>query len=407
MRPGSEHEVRIFISSPVYNLVDLRNELAAHLRTLGYKPILSSENGFPQKSMDLEPWESCLPVLETCHLVVLIVDGRYGQELNWRHYPDYERCSPTHAEYLHARKHRKRILVFFRDELKTYYQMYRRRRAAGGKKRSRPELSESQLEALLPEHIDYRSLEFFGEVKKTRPIPWICEFRDVTDVKNEVHKQLLNELAVAFHAREQALSLLVRDGYEAIAHALDKLEEGPRKQFLETLGGADLAALFAHKNQEKEELARSRDSLRTRLDELKSEKVAQKKNQERQRRELEVALAEKEKKIAQLEEQRSMAILGTSIGDSDVLNLPGFTGSSILQSDIDSLMSSWSSIGTLCTECGSLSGGDPARCSQCHQAICANCVNRLEPDSGFRIAGMKPSLTCTSCKTPGSGTSFP
>src|SRR4051812_25729599 len=79
---SSEYEIPIFISSTDYNLVDLRAELARHLEQLGCKPVLSSMEGFADASPELEPWESCLRVLDTCYIMVLVVDGRYGAKFD-------------------------------------------------------------------------------------------------------------------------------------------------------------------------------------------------------------------------------------------------------------------------------------------------------------------------------------
>ena len=56
MDSSSGYTFPIFISSTDYNLKDLRAELARFLSELGYKPILSSFEGFPDSSPKLEPW---------------------------------------------------------------------------------------------------------------------------------------------------------------------------------------------------------------------------------------------------------------------------------------------------------------------------------------------------------------
>lgn len=88
METSSEYTFPIFISSTDYNLKDLRAELARFLTELGYKPVLSSAEGFPDSSPKLEPWESCLPVLDRCFIIVLIIDGRYGIPLPWLNYKE-------------------------------------------------------------------------------------------------------------------------------------------------------------------------------------------------------------------------------------------------------------------------------------------------------------------------------
>ena len=83
----SEYQIPIFISSTHYNLIDLRAELCRFLGELGYRPILSSSEGFPDRSPILEPCESCLKVIEdNCFIMILIIDAKYGKKLSWPHF---------------------------------------------------------------------------------------------------------------------------------------------------------------------------------------------------------------------------------------------------------------------------------------------------------------------------------
>lgn len=114
---SSEYGFPIFISSTDYNLIDLRAELAKYLSDLGYKPILSSSDGFHDNSPELEPWESCLQVLQSAYVMVLVIDGKYGTTFEWKnfsHIIEDKKISPTHAEYLFAHKSKMRMLVFIR-----------------------------------------------------------------------------------------------------------------------------------------------------------------------------------------------------------------------------------------------------------------------------------------------------
>jgi hypothetical protein len=129
MATSSEYTFPIFISSTDYNLKDLRAELARYLENSGYKAILSSAEGFPDSSPILEPWESCLPALEHSFVMTLIIDGKYGQSLEWPNFSDQfkdRKVSPTHAEYIFAHQSKKRMFVFIRKELMAYYQSYRK-----------------------------------------------------------------------------------------------------------------------------------------------------------------------------------------------------------------------------------------------------------------------------------------
>jgi len=223
MSNSSEYTFPIFISSTDYNLKDLRAELARFLSELGYKPILSSAEGFPDSSPILEPWESCLPVLEKSFVMVLIIDGRYGNPLSWKNYDHIitsRKVSPTHGEYILAHTLKKRMLVFIRRELMPHYQSYRAtmKRFKNDKIKSKEILLQT-----LPENIDYDTLEFINEVKTTKPIPWINEFDDITSVKKEIQKKMLNELAELFLIKNKHFETVI-DSFNKVMDSMS-LEE--------------------------------------------------------------------------------------------------------------------------------------------------------------------------------------
>ncbi len=268
MNNSSEYQFPIFISSTDYNLIDLRAELSHFLTGIGYRPILSSSEGFHDKSPNLEPWESCIPVLESCFVTILIIDGRYGYALPWPNYPEIpkinspnrKKVSPTHGEYLHAHNSRQRMLVFVRREVMTHYQSYR----------TAIENSETKLEAqralkvTLPKNIEFKALDFLNEVKTTKPIPWIKEFDDVTTVKKEVHKKMLNELAEVFMLKERHFDTVVR----LFDKAMDELSEEKQKEILEKINVTKGIA------KAKEELAKKQLELLNVKEELSKEKAS-------------------------------------------------------------------------------------------------------------------------------------
>jgi hypothetical protein len=67
-------------------------------------------------------------------------------------------------------------------------------------------------------------LEFISEVKTTRPVPWIMEFDDVTDVKTKLQKKLLNELAEVFLIKQMRFDTVI-DALNKILDGLDKDEQ--------------------------------------------------------------------------------------------------------------------------------------------------------------------------------------
>lgn len=231
MEASSEYIFPIFISSTDYNLKDFRAELARFLTELGYRPILSSAEGFPDNSPKLEPWESCIPVLDKAFVMILVIDGKYGYPLKWINsgeiFKDKE-ISPTHGEYVYAHKTFKRMLVFIRSEVMTYYHSYRRTLKKCG---NNLEEAEKILSKTLPEYIDFKTLQFVHEVKTTKPIPWIKEFDDITSVKKEVQKKMLNELAELFLVKNMHLETVV----ESFNKVIESLSNDEQKKVLQKI----------------------------------------------------------------------------------------------------------------------------------------------------------------------------
>lgn len=283
---SSEYGFPIFISSTDYNLIDLRAELARYLAELGYRPILSSSDGFHDNSPDLEPWESCLQVLKTAYVMVLVIDGKYGEALEWKNFSSIfgeRKVSPTHAEYIFAHKTKMRMLVFIRKEILTHYQSYRTAmKTANGDK----QLAKEHLSKTLPKHIQFETLEFVEEVKTTRSIPWIKPFENVTDIKQEIQRKMLNELAELFLFKNKHLESVVR----AFSSVLDDLPEDKRKETLEKIGAT-------------KELITEVETQTKVIQELKKEKEGLVNNLKEKADELDKAQKEKSKETAALKKK--------------------------------------------------------------------------------------------------------
>lgn len=270
MTTSSEHLFPIFISSTDYNLIDLRAELARFLRELGYHPILSSAEGFPDRYPECEPWESCLYVLSNSYIVILIIDGRYGQTLQWDAFKELvggRQISPTHAEYLHAHREGKRLLVFVRDTVMSCYRLYR---SAKEKSPDREQLLKNMAN-VLPQDIPINTLEFLEEVKTTRPIPWIKTFQDVTEIKEEIQKKLLNEIAELYIAKDKRLTVIMR----TFSDALSGLDSEKKREVLEAIGVTkELIQEKERSDTESKRLTQALKDVNTQLSDAKKESQA-------------------------------------------------------------------------------------------------------------------------------------
>ncbi len=106
---------RVFISSTCYDLKYIRENLKFFIKNLGYEPVLSEEGAiFYDPKLHVQ--DACLQEVQSCHLFVLIIGGRYGAN-----FKDTER-SITNKEFLEAVKHK--IPIFALVEQKVYEQYF-------------------------------------------------------------------------------------------------------------------------------------------------------------------------------------------------------------------------------------------------------------------------------------------
>jgi hypothetical protein len=396
---SSEYGFPIFISSTDYNLIDLRAELAKYLADLGYRPILSSSDGFHDNSPELEPWESCLQVLQSAYVMVLVIDGKYGDKFEWKNFASIigeRKVSPTHAEYLLAHKTKMRMLVFVRKELLTYYQTYRTalKNSKGDKEKAKESLGIS-----LPKHIAFETLEFIEELKTSRPIPWIKPFENVTEIKQEIQKKMLNELAELFLFKNKHLEAVVR----AFSTVLDDLPADKRKETLEKIG-ATKELILEIESQTKVilDLKKEKDKLQAQFKEKVEELEKAQKDKKKETSSL-------QKKVEKLTEE--LKSIDTRITSHEVNNANYLiAGTATPSATLGSWENSASILGGApnvlqfyevlqnCAKChanvlstASASFGTLQTCSSCNRRLCSNCFN------GAGNAGLVFSTDCTDC----------
>lgn len=418
MDTSSEYTFPIFISSTDYNLKDLRAELARFLSELGYRPILSSAEGFPDSSPILEPWESCLPVLDKCFVMVLIIDGQYGTALNWPNYKDIfaeEKISPTHGEYVFAHKTRKRMLVFIRKSLMPHYQSYRTTIANCGNDKKK---AKEALELTLPDYVSFETLDFINKVKITKPIPWINEFDDITSVKKEIQKKMLNELAELF--------LIKNKHYETVIDSFNKL--------MDSLSLEEQKKALTKINATKEitEAVEKLDGFKKELENTTIELEKTKSTNTRDKEKYEKKITSLSKKITQLEEETQSSSnsqffikngqvrlgnpnyiddsfinigTGVTLGNSVTFNTGSLGNQNVFQ------------IGNKCDGCGKVENNSLGTsshiylnrqfntCPSCKRELCSNCWPKYGSLSSLDTStdgiSLSSSDKCPNCKQEG------
>lgn len=108
--------MKIFVSSTVKDLGDLRDELYRRLKELGHTPWFSEKDDFPSNRHP-DAMTNCLRVVEECDLFVVLLDKRAGLPYSKRDgspYPELFGLTISEAEYRCAKKKGKPICIFIR-----------------------------------------------------------------------------------------------------------------------------------------------------------------------------------------------------------------------------------------------------------------------------------------------------
>lgn len=120
---------KVFVSSTYYDLKHIRNSLNVFIEGLGYEPVLYEQGDIPfhhDAPLDI----SCYEEIESCHILVLIIGGRYGSSTS-----DTELVagtelynSITKKEYETARKKDIPIYIFIEKNVHSEYHTYKKNR---------------------------------------------------------------------------------------------------------------------------------------------------------------------------------------------------------------------------------------------------------------------------------------
>jgi hypothetical protein len=170
--------MKIFVSSTVRDLEDLRDELYRRLKELGHTPWFSEKDGLPS---DCHPdaMTNCLKVAEECDLFVVLLDKRAGLPYKkGSPYPDLFGLKISEAEYRCARKKGKPFCIFIRKRAKYESAIYRHINDEGQRK-STPWYSEPEV------------YEFIDRLMHEKPdIPWIYLFDSIEEIMGPLNTRI-------------------------------------------------------------------------------------------------------------------------------------------------------------------------------------------------------------------------
>ena len=116
---------RVFVSSTYYDLKYVRERLNRFLLSYNMEPVLFEYDNV-YYNPGSSPISSCYKEIEGCHLMILIIGGRYGSldKENEREAYDNEYVSVTHNEYKTAVEKGVPTMVFIDRNVFTEFKTY-------------------------------------------------------------------------------------------------------------------------------------------------------------------------------------------------------------------------------------------------------------------------------------------
>lgn len=163
--------MRIFVSSTVKDLGDLRDELYRRLKELGHMPWFSEMNDFPT-NRHRDSMTNCIMVAEECDLFMVLLDKRAGLPYSKRDgspYPELFGLTISEAEYRCARKKGKPICIFIRKRADNECALYR-------------QIDEEYRKAL-ELYSDPGVYEFYERLMHEKPdVPWRYTFESINEI---------------------------------------------------------------------------------------------------------------------------------------------------------------------------------------------------------------------------------
>jgi len=180
---------RVFISSTYYDLKHVRERLETFIENYGFEPILfESDKVTYQHGKPID--QSAYYEVELCHIMVLIIGGRYGSPSSQenireeRKIYDEEFVSITRKEFETAMKKNMPILIFLDKNVNSDYETYKENQDFFDDLYSSQSKEKKKFKFA---HVDHVNIFKFIDVVKTLPVK---TFEKVEEIEAYIKNQL-------------------------------------------------------------------------------------------------------------------------------------------------------------------------------------------------------------------------
>ncbi len=164
---------RVFISSTCYDLSEVRDTLVTFINSFGFEDALS-ERGDVFYHPDLHTHDSCIREISNCHLLILIIGGRFGGT-----YKAEIGKSIVNAEYEAARKLNIPVFTFVKKDVLSDHKLFERNKDKDGI--CYPSIDKQ----VYSKHI----FEFINSVRKSPTNNGFFDFQFSRDIEDILKKQ--------------------------------------------------------------------------------------------------------------------------------------------------------------------------------------------------------------------------
>ncbi|MFA5596216.1 MAG: DUF4062 domain-containing protein [Pusillimonas sp.] len=189
-------KTKVFVSSTIFDLIDIRSEVFQTLTEMGFTPIMSEiwESSFKIPEFE-NSIEACLQNIKISDVAIFILSQRYGPSLKNAGFSD---VSATELEYDEAVKNKKPIFFYIRDKLEADYTIWKRNQESQSMNLAWIKKEDFKIFLFLEKH---RKLHQLNEKSN-----WISIFRNSIEIKEMLKRDLGSS------ARKSNFKLQIRNG---------------------------------------------------------------------------------------------------------------------------------------------------------------------------------------------------
>lgn len=204
---------KVFISSTCFDLKDIRSVLKEFVSSFGFEPVMS-EFGDVFYHPDLHTHEACINEVSNCHMMILLIGGRFGGE-----YINDKSRSITNAEYEAAKIKNIPVFSYVMKSVLDNHHMYL-------KNRNKPFITEMDFSAIEKQEHALDIFRFIDSVRKSPTNKALEGFESFLDITTHLRKQWAGMFFEFLRNREIRTQMdVVGSSLSAIQTSGEKLEE--------------------------------------------------------------------------------------------------------------------------------------------------------------------------------------